>query len=158
MDAPLATAYHRANHKFLLHSLVNTNVLVKNVLVTVCRPTEGRRVLMNLKGLAQHTILQVRGRPDDWKHWCEAFGNEIFTLPHQRMLESSALAYQAAIEGQGIALAQRVLVEKEINEGVLIEMKDHQLDCGDYTYYLVRPIESAKARTLQKLEQWLKIQ
>lgn len=130
--------------------------LVKNVLVPVCRPTEGRRALMNAEGLTHHTLLQVRGRPDDWKHWCEAFGIDISTLRHQRMLESSALAYQAALEGQGIALAQRVLVEKEIDDGALIEMQDYQLDCGDYTYYLVRPAESAKAPTLQKLEEWLK--
>lgn len=129
--------------------------LVKNVLVPVCRPTADRRASMHLAGLAQHTLLLVRGRPDDWQRWCEAFGVEMDALPHRRQMESSALAYQAAIEGQGIALAQRVLVEAELKAGTLIAMEDYQLDCGGHTYYLVRPQESVKAATLQRLEQWL---
>lgn len=129
--------------------------LVRNVLVPVCRPTAGRRASMDLQGLSQHTLLLVRGRPDDWQRWCDAFDVKMDKLVHRRVMESSALAYQAALEGQGIALAQRVLVQDEIASGALIAMEDYQLDCGRLTYYLVRPTQSAKAQTLEKLEQWL---
>lgn len=129
--------------------------LVENVLVPVCRPTEGRKASMDLQGLPQYTLLQVRGRPDDWQLWCDAFNVNMDSLVHRRFMESSALAYQAALEGQGIALAQRVLVQEEIATGRLIAMENFQLDCGRLTYYLVRPEQSRKAQTLEKLEHWL---
>ncbi|MGF6564661.1 LysR substrate-binding domain-containing protein [Kosakonia cowanii] len=129
--------------------------LVKNVLVPVCRPTEGRKANMDLEGLPQHTLLMVRGRPDDWQLWCHAYGVDLDNLPHRREMESSALAYQAALEGQGISLAQRVLVEAELSSGTLIAMDDYQLDCGSLTYYLVWNEDSPKKPVLKKLEKWL---
>lgn len=128
--------------------------LVENVLVPVCRPLAGRETL-DLQDLSQQTLLVVRGRPDDWQLWCDAFAVQLDKLSQRREMESSALAYQAALEGQGIALAQRVLVQDEIASGALMAMETHQLDCGRLTYYLVRPEQSAKAHTLEKLERWL---
>jgi LysR family glycine cleavage system transcriptional activator len=34
--------------------------------------------------------------------------------------ETSLLAYQAAIEGRGVAIAQRALVSKELEDGSLV--------------------------------------
>ena len=133
----------------------HATALVKNVLMPVCRPTEGRKANRDLDGLSQHTLLMVRGRPDDWQLWCSAFGIDMNTLPHRREMESSALAYQAALEGQGIALAQRVLVEDELRSGSLIAMDNYQLDCGSLTYYLVWNKDSPKESTLMRLEAWL---
>lgn len=129
--------------------------LVKNVLVPVCRPTEERTANWDLDGLSRHTLLMVRGRPDDWRLWCDAFNVDMKTLPNRREMESSALTYQAALQGQGIALAQRILVEDELNTGQLIAMDDKQLDCGPLTYYLVWNEDSPKISTLEKLEAWL---
>nr|WP_318380402.1 LysR substrate-binding domain-containing protein [uncultured Enterobacter sp.] len=129
--------------------------LVKNVLVPVCRPTESRRENMNPEGLLQQTLLNVRGRPDDWGVWCNAFGIDIDKLSHRREMESSALAYQAALEGQGIALAQKVLVEDDLNSGMLIAMDNYQLDRGALTYYLVWHEGCPKELTLKRLEAWL---
>jgi len=103
----------------------------------------------------QQTLLNVRGRPDDWGVWCNAFGIDIDKLSHRREMESSALAYQAALEGQGIALAQKVLVEDDLNSGMLIAMDNYQLDRGALTYYLVWHEGSPKELTLKRLEAWL---
>lgn len=111
--------------------------LVDNVLVPVCRSTPERKATFTPDNLVQHTLLRVRGRPDDWLRWAEAFDISLQGFTHWRELESSALAYQAALEGQGVALAQRVLVEKELKDGTLTAMENYQLDCGDFTYYLV---------------------
>ncbi|EOE4546484.1 LysR substrate-binding domain-containing protein [Klebsiella pneumoniae] len=129
--------------------------LVENQLVPVYRPTPHRNVTLNPEQLAQHTLLRVRGRPDDWQRWSEAFGIDLVRLTHWRELESSALAYQAALEGQGVALAQRVLVENELKEGTLLAMEGYQLDCGKLTYYLVWNHDCPKAANLHLLEQWL---
>ncbi|MBP2171306.1 LysR family glycine cleavage system transcriptional activator [Erwinia toletana] len=133
----------------------HATALVENLLLPVCRPTLTRKAIFNTANLAQHTLLSVRGRPDDWQLWCEAFGVNIHALHNWRELESSALAYQAALEGQGIALAQRVLVEKELDEGTLMAMEQCQLDCGNLTYYLVWRDGSPKETNLLRLEKWL---
>ncbi|CAI2113058.1 Gcv operon activator [Serratia ficaria] len=129
--------------------------LVKNLLVPVFRPTEAGGARLALADLAQQTLLMVRGRPDDWRRWCEAYGVDMATLTRRRDMESSALAYQAALAGQGIALAQRVLVEDELNAGTLIAMDENQWDCGNLTYYLVWNPASPKAATIMRLEAWL---
>lgn len=129
--------------------------LVENILVPVCKPTPGRKVTLRPEALNQHTLLRVRGRPDDWARWSEAHGIDLNGLTQWRELESSALAYQAAIEGQGIALAQRALVQQELNAGTLIEMENGQLDCGNVTYYLVWHDHSLKEANLLRLKAWL---
>lgn len=129
--------------------------LIENILVPVCKPTPGRKVMLMPEHLRQHTLLQVRGRPDDWRLWSEARNVDVASLTNWRELESSSLAYQAAIEGQGIALAQRELVKKELSEGTLIEMENGQLDCGRVTYYLVWYDSSLKQKNLLLLKNWL---
>jgi LysR family glycine cleavage system transcriptional activator len=129
--------------------------LVENTLVPVFRPAPGRKTRLDPENLAHHTLLRVRGRPDDWRRWGDAFGIDTQRLTNWRELESSALAYQAALEGQGVALAQRVLVEKELAEGALIALDDYRLDCGSLTYYLVWNRSSLKQTNLRLLEAWL---
>ncbi|WP_442797140.1 LysR substrate-binding domain-containing protein [Pantoea vagans] len=129
--------------------------LIDNILVPVCKPTPARKILFKPEHLSQHTLLHVRGRPDDWRRWCDAQEININNLTSWVELESSALAYQAAIEGQGIALAQRELVRQEIEDGTLIEMENGQLDCGNLTYYLVWHSNSMKESALRLLQKWL---
>lgn len=134
---------------------LHARALVENILVPVCRPTPDRKQRLKPESLAKQTLLSVRGRPDDWQIWGKAFGVDLKSLSHWRELESSALAYQAALEGQGMALAQRVLVESELQAGALIAMEDYQVNCGTLTYYLVWKENSLKEASLQRLENWL---
>lgn len=134
---------------------MHATALVANHLVPVCRPGADAAARLSPDQLTQHRLLRVRGRPDDWQRWSCAFGVDLHAHTQWRDLESSALAYQAALEGQGIALAQRVLVEKELEAGTLVAMEECQLDCGKLTYYLVWNRDSPKEANLLQLEQWL---
>jgi LysR family glycine cleavage system transcriptional activator len=127
--------------------------LTENILVPICKPTPTRKNILQPEHLSRHTLLHVRGRPDDWRRWCDAKGVDINSLSSWLELESSALAYQAAIEGQGIALAQRELVKQELEDGTLIEMENGQLDCGNLTYYLVWHTGSLKEPALRCLQE-----
>ena len=53
-------------------------------------------------------------------------------------VESSALSYQAAVEGQGFAMAQMALVQEDLGAGRLVRPFQGCMDKGDFTYYLVR--------------------
>jgi LysR family glycine cleavage system transcriptional activator len=126
--------------------------LVPNILVPVCSPSliQVSRPL-DARWLVDQTILTLRARPDDWLLWCEAAGIGAWRLARTRELESSALAYQAAVEGHGVALAQRALVGGELATGSLIAPLPIELDLGDFTYYLVSARSGPKQKLLEQL-------
>jgi LysR family glycine cleavage system transcriptional activator len=51
------------------------------------------------------------------------------------------LAYEAALEGFGVAIAQKTLVQKELDEGRLVAPFDLSVDLDAQTYYFVLPPE-----------------
>jgi LysR family transcriptional regulator, glycine cleavage system transcriptional activator len=69
--------------------------------------------------------------------------------------ESSVLAYQAAIQGDGVAIAQKVLVEDDLAAGRLVAPFDFWLDMGRNTYYLVFPTRTTNSPELTLFREWL---
>lgn len=130
--------------------------LVSNILVPVCSPAliQPSRPA-DVTWLAEQTILFLRARPDDWLLWCEAAGIDYRRLTRRRELESSVLAYQAAIEGQGVALAQRVLVGTELEQRSLVIPLPIEIDQGHSTYYLVSDRAGRKERLMTQLRTFL---
>lgn len=130
--------------------------LVPNVLVPVCSSAlPGAADGADLEWLAQQVLFFVRARPDDWALWSEAAGFDLKRAKKGRELESSALAYQAATEARGVALAQRVLVSSELEMGTLMTPIDFSLDRANVTYYLVTPPQTQKPEALGQLKRWL---
>lgn len=130
--------------------------LVPNVLIPVCSPAlPGAADAADLEWLAQQVLFFVRARPEDWALWSEAAGFDLGRAKRRRELESSALAYQAAVEARGVALAQRVLVSGELEMGTLIAPIATSLDRGAFTYYLVSPPQTQKPEALSQLKRWL---
>jgi LysR family glycine cleavage system transcriptional activator len=132
--------------------------LVPNMLRPVCSPG----LLKKMGGvgagyLRKQTIFLVRARPDDWALWCKSAAVDFATLTRRKELESSALAYLAAIEGRGVALAQIVLIDDELRTGSLVPAHDHVLDRAKFTYYLISDQRSQKQETLTRLRRWLDV-
>lgn len=134
---------------------LESTALVSNILKPVCSPVLAQNIDPLDRWLAQQTLFFVRARPDDWALWCEQAGVDVSALKRRRELESSALAYQAAIEGSGVALAQLVLVEDELRTGTLVAPFDTALDRQNVTYYLVSDPRTPKRDTLMRLRRWL---
>ena len=65
------------------------------------------------------------------------------------------LAYQAAIEGHGVAIAQKVLVEADVAARRLVAPYDFTLDMGAYTYYFVCPEDAPVSSALETFRNWL---
>ena len=109
----------------------------------------------DLSFLDRETILLVRARPDDWALWCEAAGIDMSRLKRRREFESSALAYKAAAEGRGVALAQLALVDEEVRSGALVTPTTVTLDRGRHPGYLVFDPRSQKQTLLKQLKREL---
>lgn len=130
--------------------------VVPNELVPVCSP-ERARSLKKPDDLAKETLLHTVARPDDWATWLRAADTSAVDISHGLTYESTELAYAAALGGYGIAIAQKALVEKELQEGRLVMPFDLLVDMGDYSYYFLLPDEKhvRQSPELQVFRQWV---
>jgi LysR family glycine cleavage system transcriptional activator len=69
--------------------------------------------------------------------------------------ESSAMAYEAAIGGQGLAIAQLFLVSKDLQAGRLVQPFKQTVDMGDFTYYLLTPGHRAESAQMRTFRLWM---
>ncbi|MFF7056718.1 LysR substrate-binding domain-containing protein [Achromobacter spanius] len=131
---------------------MRTLQLVRNELVPVAAPTLG---LTHKKQLATQTLLHSMARPDDWMLWLRAAGLRNVNPAQGMKYETSLLAYQAAIEGHGVAIGQKALIEKELADGTLVAPLDRILDHEDFTYYFAWPTGKPQSRALRLFRDWL---
>ncbi|GAA4344533.1 transcriptional regulator GcvA [Variovorax defluvii] len=106
--------------------------------------------------LSHCTLLHSLARPDDWSLWLEAAGAANVNPYSGMKYETSLLAYQAASEGHGVAVAQKAFVEKELASGGLFIPIDFVLDRGRHTYYFVWPEGREPSAPLAAFIAWLR--
>ncbi|VCU68356.1 Glycine cleavage system transcriptional activator [Pigmentiphaga humi] len=123
-------------------------------LMPVMSPALLARHGRNPPDLARLTLLHSLARPRDWSVWLDAAGVRSRDAYKGHRFESSAMAYEAAIQGVGVALGVRVLVESYLESGVLVAPFSyvHKMDGG---YYLVREADRPMSRALRQFRQWL---
>jgi LysR family glycine cleavage system transcriptional activator len=125
-------------------------------LMAVCSPkllADGKR-LKTLDDLRHHTLLHSMVRPGNWERLLAAAGHPTIRGAHQMKFESSSLAYQAALDGVGIAVAHLPLIVDELKSGRLVapfNIRAH--DSGDY--YFVWPDNAARNKGLMRFKDWI---
>ncbi|MFE0420457.1 LysR substrate-binding domain-containing protein [Streptomyces tendae] len=131
--------------------------LVANVLVPVVASArqQGPDRLERPEQLQDEVLLHTMARPDDWTRWFTAAGLDTERAYGGMKYETSLLAYQAALEGHGVAIAQKALVEKELTEGTLTAPFRLELDLGSHTYYFVWSAGKARPAALNAFCAWL---
>jgi LysR family transcriptional regulator, glycine cleavage system transcriptional activator len=129
--------------------------LMPNLLVPVCSPSVATQV-REPADLRDQVLLHSIARADDWSYWLASAGVDDRVDARGGMTyESSAMAYTAAVEGQGFAIAQRFLVEAELADGKLVQPFPQALDMGDFTYYLVTPAGRRESVSMRTFREWL---
>jgi LysR family transcriptional regulator, glycine cleavage system transcriptional activator len=131
--------------------------LVPNELAPVMSPVllRSRVHLSRASGLARETLLHALRRPDDWASWLKAAGVTNVDPHSGQKYESGLLAYQAAIEGHGVAMGQKILVEADLKAGRLVSPYEVTLDMGPYTYYFVYRNDAPVSVALGRFRDWL---
>jgi len=129
--------------------------LVPNVLVPVCSPGLAKKV-RKPADLAGQVLLHSIARPDDWGIWLRQGAGVKAVDPRSGMTyQSSAMAYAAALEGQGFAIAQQFLVEDDLASGKLVAPFRQRVDMGDFTYYLLTPKSRKESKSMAIFRKWL---
>ena len=104
--------------------------------------------------LSRLKLLHSFSRPTGWSDWLRGAG-----LPHidgnkGHKFESSAMAFEAAIQGAGVALGVKILVEHYIASGVLVAPFSHVHTIAG-GYYLARSGTRPSSRALDSFRTWL---
>lgn len=121
----------------------------------VCSPAllEGPKPLRTPADLRHFNLLH-----DDmqinWKVWLQAAGVDDIDPDRGTRIDLSALVVDAAVGGQGVALARSALVAHHLAAGRLVKPFDVQLP-SRYAYYIVYPPRSRELPRVQVFTAWL---
>lgn len=130
--------------------------LVENELVPVCSPALVAAMALREPGdLARVPLLHSLARADDWRLWSQAAGIDPAITAIGPKFQSSALSYEAAALGQGVAIAQKVLVSRELANGTLAVPFGPAFDRGAFTYYLMFPRMRLRKPAFRNFRRWL---
>jgi LysR family glycine cleavage system transcriptional activator len=141
---------------------LEATLLMTEQVFPVCSPLLLTRVrklrepddLAHFKLIHDTTLATHPGFPT-WATWLKAAGaRKVDPRPGLR-INSSVMSLQAAIDGQGVALARSVIVAVDLREGRLV--RPLRLACTtNYSYYLVYPEGVALTRAPSLFCHWLK--
>lgn len=107
------------------------------------------------ENLARHTLLHSMARPNDWALWLASAGVSGIDATRGLKFENSVLAYEAALQGIGVAMGVRVLVAQHVRLGSLVAPFGHVLPL-DLGYYLLLPQERRASRAVKAFRDWLR--
>ncbi len=129
--------------------------LLPSRLVPICSPALLRtKPLRNLDELRQHTLLHSSVFPNSWANWLTIVGRPDICGQHSVSFGSTSLAYQAAVEGLGIAIGQTALIREDLAAGRLVVPLPQILEDGK-AYILAYPEAGVHHEKLMPFVRWL---
>lgn len=129
--------------------------LVDIELIPICSPSFASNVsLESPDDLARVRMLHSMARPNDWASWISAVGAKVDASAGVRF-DNSALAYEAASMNIGVAIAVKVFVQRQIEEGSIVAPFSETCKTGE-GYYLTWPKNVSPSETLLKFLAWMR--
>lgn len=135
---------------------VESTYLFGDEIRPVCSPALIKSVKSRLqpRDVLRFRLIHSRYRTQDWPDWLKSAGLEMPQEADAMTLPNSLLAYQAAVDGLGVAMGQTRMIEAELASGALVFLSDHVLN-RDLGYYLVTPRKPQNEEKLGLLRDWL---
>lgn len=129
--------------------------LCAEALFPVCAPAllRGRRALRSPADLRRHALLHLDDR-GDWAKWLAAAGAEGVDLARGPVFDQASLAIDAAVDGQGVALARTALAARDLIAGRLVRPFGPALPVP-YAYWVVCPKATADLPKVAAFRAWL---
>jgi LysR family transcriptional regulator, glycine cleavage system transcriptional activator len=103
--------------------------------------------------LRRHTLLHVNDR-QDWSRWLGAAGAVDVDVSHGPILNQASMAIDAAVDGQGVALARSALAAWDLIGGRLVRPFSLALPAS-FAYWIVCPKVTAKLPKIAAFTGWL---
>jgi LysR family transcriptional regulator, glycine cleavage system transcriptional activator len=124
-------------------------------LFPVCSPAlpGSQRGIHSPEDLLQFPLLHLDDR-GDWSRWLEAAGASGEGLLHGPILNHASMLIDAAVDGQGIALARTVLAAADLINGRLVRPFQTTLPLKN-TYWIVCPKATSALPKIAAFRDWL---
>jgi LysR family glycine cleavage system transcriptional activator len=134
---------------------LHTTRLCAEELFPVCSPKllESGPPLRKPADLSRHTLLHVNDR-QDWSRWLEASGAKMVDASRGPVLNQASMAIDAAIDGQGVALARSALAAWDLIGGRLVRPFAKTTPAA-FAYWIVCPKANAKLPKITAFTEWL---
>jgi LysR family transcriptional regulator, glycine cleavage system transcriptional activator len=141
---------------------LRTVKLMKEEVFPVCSPAllAARSPLLKPADLQHHTLIHdmatkgYEGFPS-WFDWLDCAGTSARTRPRGLEINASGMVIQAAINGQGVALARGVLVQDDLAAGRLVRLFVDVKYPITWAYYLVCTPERELAPQVKAFRDWI---
>ena len=122
---------------------LKSTFLLRDAFFPVCSPAllEGAHPLRGPEDLKHHTFIHDRSMASEsafpsWRTWLQAAGLADINCERGLQINDSAAAYQAVINGSGVALGRTILVAMDLAAGRLVRPFGDAMGC-ELAYYLV---------------------
>ncbi|MDP7652346.1 MAG: transcriptional regulator GcvA [Rhodospirillales bacterium] len=121
----------------------------------VCSPTlmDGPTPLRIPADLCHHVLLHDLSR-GGWPAWLTAAGVGDIDSTRGPVFNQTSMVIDAAVEGQGVALARSVLATADLLSGRLVQPFDVTIP-ADFAYYIVCPKIPAERPKISTFRTWL---
>lgn len=152
MDDTVDIAVYYGRGKW--QGLASTKLLGEYI-TPMCSPSllEQGSPLKSLKDLSKHRLLHDNTR-QSWKDWLANFSVKCVNVNRGPIFSHTMLVLQAACNGQGIALSDKILAKPEIDSGRLVCPFDEVKESSK-SYYLVCQQMQAQQTKIQVFSEWI---
>lgn len=135
--------------------------LLRDAFFPVCSPSllEGVHPLRGPEDLHHHTLIHDRSMAFEstfptWRSWLAAASFPRIDCERGLQINDSAAAYQAAINGGGVALGRTTLVARDLAAGRLVRPFGVALDY-EFGYYLIHRPQADKEPGISAFKTWI---
>jgi LysR family glycine cleavage system transcriptional activator len=130
--------------------------LFGEVLIPICSKAllGGRKRRCSPGEIVRHVLIHSLRRATDWTQWFDAAGLRGFSAAQELTFENSTMTYQGAIDGLGIAIAQKALVADEVASGRLIVPSTIEVR-NMAAYYFVFPRRAQVPAKVRAFHRWI---
>jgi LysR family glycine cleavage system transcriptional activator len=124
-------------------------------LFAVCSPKllSGRRKLGKPADILKLPLIHLDNR-EDWKKWLRTVGADDADVSHGPVLNRVSMAIDAAINGQGVALARTTLAAWDLINGRLVRPFPDSLALSK-TYWIICPKATSNRPKIVTFRNWL---
>jgi LysR family glycine cleavage system transcriptional activator len=124
-------------------------------LFAVCSPKllRGRQRITEPSDVLKFPLLHLDDRKD-WAKWLEAAGVTNAELSHGPVLNRASMVIDAAVDGQGIALARTTLAAWDLINGRLVRPLPETLRLSK-TYWVICPKATSTLPKITTFREWL---
>ncbi len=130
--------------------------LLTSTIVPVCSPMlfADEQRIQHPECVLKYKLIHVIGYNNDWHRWFRCYGLKNIEIPRGLSVDSSLIALEAVQKGDGIMLARRPFIDRQLKSGELIEAFENPFYLQT-DYYLRYSDTLLKQGAIQKAVHWL---